>query len=440
MIIDHDLRAALHRLAPEVVEDGVWEALHLQRKRRPRKRLLVPVAVGVAVVACIVAALLALGLVGPRDQDQIVYILDSPGVQATMVPGSDVPNIVWPQGQDWGLWAGNVEVLPESTMHLPPEFYTGPATPATAPDLPQYLRDAGMSFKPPSEIEKPLWVFADEVDIDQVADEISAAREAGRPVLVVNVQSNAAAAALGVDIEGNVREGDVFRGQEAAPNLVVAWIPWREYPLSLGPITPRGYWASPDVTIPANPDPETVYAFLAPATLYDRTQPVEIDSETARRRALETGQYFGFWAGNVDTIPERPKDLPDFFFSGPTPLPPTGSINPEAYVDPTTIKTPLWVFGSEVDLTSPTITGQIRQAKADGRPVVFYATPQNLASEALGIESGGSSYAPLERQIFAWLPWLENWIMASWDGDLTPDVIFRMLTSVTLQPPLPAEG
>jgi len=108
------------------------------------------------------------------------------------------------------------------------------------------------------------------------------------------------------------------------------------------------------------------------------------------------GQYHGFWAGNVETIPAKPRDLPDVFFSGPTPSGPVGS----ALRDPSTLKKPLWIFGDEVRVSDHQV--EIRQAMGDGRPILFYATDVGDAVAALGLTQQVSTDTPLERLIVMW--------------------------------------
>ena len=108
------------------------------------------------------------------------------------------------------------------------------------------------------------------------------------------------------------------------------------------------------------------------------------------------GLYHGFWAGNVETIPAKPSDLPDFFFSGPTPIGPIG----RELKDPSTIKKPLWIFGDEVRVSD--YKTEIRQAMKDGRPILFYATNIGDAVAVLGLSQQVSTDTPLERLIVIW--------------------------------------
>ena len=117
------------------------------------------------------------------------------------------------------------------------------------------------------------------------------------------------------------------------------------------------------------------------------------------------GLYMGFWAGNVETIPAHPKSLPEFFFSGPTPSAPVEVDNEGNPIqkDPSQIGKPLWVFGNELRVSD--YHEQIRRAKEDGRPVVFYGTSPSEATIALGLEERGEEGHPLDHLFLAWLPW-----------------------------------
>jgi hypothetical protein len=136
-----------------------------------------------------------------------------------------------------------------------------------------------------------------------------------------------------------------------------------------------------------------------------------IDTLTPEQRAqqwYDSGTYMGFWAGNVETIPEHSADLPDIFFQGPTP---SGTVETDDQgnpftKDPSGIKKPLWVFGDEVRVSD--YADQIRQAKADGRAVVFYATSLRDATTALGLEPMDDPGSAIERLTVSWLPWLKK--------------------------------
>lgn len=149
---------------------------------------------------------------------------------------------------------------------------------------------------------------------------------------------------------------------------------------------------------------------------------------------LEDGQYFGFWAGNVETIPAEPETLPDYFFSGPTPTTELRVVDDvPVYTDPRTIKVPLWVFGNEVDVSASRTIARIHSAQAEGRPVLLYAVDESFGWEVLELENSAESGQSLDRQIVMWLPWGNSaGAVGTWTGDVTADIIFRMLAVYTV--------
>jgi hypothetical protein len=157
------------------------------------------------------------------------------------------------------------------------------------------------------------------------------------------------------------------------------------------------------------------------------------------QESYDSGRYMGYWAGNVETIPAQSGHLPDFFFTGPTPSAPvsTDSDGNPIQPDPAAIGKPLWVFGDEVRLTD--YYDQIRQAKADQRPVLFYATSETDACAALEVERTGWSSTPLELQIVCWVPWgatldttIGGWQWTERPGATDPAWVFLMLVDATL--------
>lgn len=146
----------------------------------------------------------------------------------------------------------------------------------------------------------------------------------------------------------------------------------------------------------------------------------------------------GYWSGNVETIPTKTSDLSDFFYDGPTPSRAVlrDSNGMPLEMDPVRIERPVWVFGDEIDVASH--ADEVRMAKNDGRPVLFYGTHVSDATDALGLERQGESYAPLDRLIVAWLPWDnaedDTVDVISWDVNVAPSavMIFRELVDATI--------
>jgi hypothetical protein len=175
------------------------------------------------------------------------------------------------------------------------------------------------------------------------------------------------------------------------------------------------------------------------STTVDGTRILSSDSAAPGQEWYECGRYMGYWAGNVETIPAQSGHLPNFFFAGPTP---TASIRTDSdgnpiHLDPDNIAKPLWVFGDEVHLTD--YYEQIRRAKEDNRPILFYATADTEACTALGVEQQSWSDAPLDRLIVRWVPWsgatldtVDSWTWTEWPGASDPAHVFLMLVEATL--------
>jgi hypothetical protein len=169
----------------------------------------------------------------------------------------------------------------------------------------------------------------------------------------------------------------------------------------------------------------------------EETTITSLFAEEIVEKQYEAGLYMGLWAGNVETIPAHPKSLPDFFFSGPPPIAPENPFQK----DPTTIKTPLWVFGDEVAVGAH--LGQIREAKKDGRPVVFYALGPAEVASVLQLENRfAPPETPLDRLIVSWLPWEhpDTVTVFSRDGNDGIPGVFRMLVEATLYPRVETGG
>ena len=208
MISDQELRAALHRLAPDVEEHGVWEALHSRGGRkptrvplfasgervfagnakpaRPRRASRTRRFIGFAAVTAIVLVAVVFGanaLVERMTEDHSVVVItdDTMGPSSTAGSGEAAASSpIAELAQAWrdmfleGLWAGNVDTIPEHPAGLSSDFWVEPENPLELP----------MSLASSFEETKPLWIFADELDPEEV---LSAFRtESGRrPVLVL---------------------------------------------------------------------------------------------------------------------------------------------------------------------------------------------------------------------------------------------------------------
>lgn len=375
----------------------------------------------------------------PSGTDEVIAYLEYAVTGRRPVADDDRFSFVWPSGQEWGLWAGNVEVFPADTDRLPPEFYQEPPDDGL-PQLPDFVTSTA-TFLDPQSIPKPLWVFAESGDLSAAQAIMAAAKEAGRPILVVGAGVAAVSEALGVPPGDNQPSNDTVTARTC-----VGYLPWKAEPLAQGEIVPVDYWVQPPKEIGPTPTSTEIYDSLARATLHGDSP--ALSEEEGLARALESGMYLGFWAGNVEVIPENSIHLPDFFHSGPTPLPAPRTDQPSAFVDPTTINKPLWVMGDEVNPLD--YTERIRDAAADDRPIMFYATTEAVAEEALGIEdpASGTSSAPMSLQIRPWYPWQSwgglgvfSWSDAEAEAEMSsPNWVFQMLAHATLEPPRVVEN
>jgi len=370
----------------------------------------------------------------PSGADEVLAYLEYAVTGRRPISEDPRFSFVWPSGQEWGLWAGNVEVFPADTDRFPPEFYQEPPDNGL-PQLPDFITSTA-TFLDPASILEPLWVFAEGEDLSSARSIMTAAKEAGRPILVVGAALAAVSEVLGVPPGANQPLNDTVTAR-----TFVRYLPWTKEPLAQGEIVPVDYWVQPPKEIGPTPTRTEVYDALTLATL--QADPPALSEEEGLARALESGMYLGFWAGNVEVIPEKSVHLPDFFYSGPTPLPAPRTEQPSAFVDPTAINKPLWVMGDEVDPLD--YVERIRAAAAADRPIMFYATTEEVAEAAMGIEdnASGTSSAPMSLQIRPWYPWQKEgglgvftWGNAEAEKEMSsPNWVFQMLAQATLESP-----
>jgi len=137
--------------------------------------------------------------------------------------GSPVDQIAQ-QGLYYGLWAGSVEVLPARPTGLPARFFDkAPATARVPVDS-----QGQPTIMNPAKISKPLWVFADQVSLQSVADKIHAAVAADRPIVIVGADESSIEQVFGQTLNSHL-SGDV-------PLALVAWswLPWMTQHLTEG--------------------------------------------------------------------------------------------------------------------------------------------------------------------------------------------------------------
>lgn len=159
-------------------------------------------------------------LAATRDTEETqCALIESPDLlsEVARLAGQD-PRDILPElspdvgSETWGLWAGVVETIPERPASLSASFYEVPSTSTTV------HTDAYMDI---GEIEKPLWVFADEVDLADCVDEIHQALGEGRPVVVAEASpQEVQELLLGVPALG---ESETV----PADDWVVFYTPWR---------------------------------------------------------------------------------------------------------------------------------------------------------------------------------------------------------------------
>jgi hypothetical protein len=435
------LRGELRQAADGARSGLRWEQVLVPMKTRRRRRRVLRATIAVAAAVGVILAGVRVSERLGREDPRVVIVGDAGA--AVTIPSSrfvyDAPEDTLPPGEVWGLWAGNVDVLPAHTTRLPAEFYQRPAAAETI-HLPANARDS--LFASPDGIPKPLWVFFGEVTVDQVRVQVVAAKAAGRPVFLVGAADDVVKQLLGAPSPGSSSTSTPGWSRARA---IAFWTPREPREVRQGVILPASEASSA-------PTGQETYASLAIGSVYAGERVVSAEEQL--QRMLDSGQFYGFWSGNVETIPARPAHLPDFFFAGPTPTTQVRVVGGVAVrVDSSTIKRPLWVFGNEVDVES--VADRIRKAKADGRVVVFCATPIAVIDRIMGLPNTGGFGAgtPLELQWYAWLPWLNSGGSATMslptgtttadaggtveEGAASPDatMIFEMMAEQTLMAP-----
>jgi hypothetical protein len=121
-------------------------------------------------------------------------------------------------GPLYGLWAGNVETLPSQPTQLPAVFFEEAPAAAAVP--------VGSQGRPllmePARINKPLWIFADQVDLQSLSDTIHAAQAADRPIVIIHADPSSIEDLFG-------RTTDTSTSNDPA-YVAWAWLPWMTDP------------------------------------------------------------------------------------------------------------------------------------------------------------------------------------------------------------------
>ncbi|MCZ7662226.1 MAG: hypothetical protein M5U22_04455 [Thermoleophilia bacterium] len=173
---DAELRRALKNLAPPIAVEGKWGRVQARTRRARRFG-------GLRKTVGLVAALGVISLAAPwaygalRPAPPIVQIEDQVVGGGVSVPSK--PDVAQELALAWrdvfleGLWAGNVDTLPERPAGLSADFWQEPENPF---EVPQDLTPSWNEWK-------PLWVFGNELAPQQALSAFQAQGER-RPVLV----------------------------------------------------------------------------------------------------------------------------------------------------------------------------------------------------------------------------------------------------------------
>ncbi len=158
-----------------------------------------------------------------------------------------------------------------------------------------------------------------------------------------------------------------------------------------------------------------------------------------------SGPKSGFWAGNVETVPERPAALPESFYQKPS-QPPKGYPD-EVYWGagrirlraPSSVPDPLWVFADELD--KQRLDEIVAEAIAEGRVVVVYARRYFSLVGTVGPpnpfdEPTMRSYG----MTLTWAPWNESsprmgspyWSTPPEAGEPTRDAVYALMAMETV--------
>jgi hypothetical protein len=160
---DKAIRSLYHRLEPRVNAEDFCRTLdtHLVSRKgrpargRPLRAALVACLALVCVAAVGAAVYAAVTYVG--QPHQVIVIADAP----TSTSGSSTTTTAFAREEfDFqGLWAGNVQTVPERPVSLPSQFYQEPGDPA------QLV------------MGEPLWVFAGELTSEEAAAAVKSVGE-----------------------------------------------------------------------------------------------------------------------------------------------------------------------------------------------------------------------------------------------------------------------
>ena len=128
------------------------------------------------------------------------------------------------QGLYYGLWAGNVEVVPARPTEFPARFFEkAPATRRMPIDS-----QGRAVVMDPTKMKKPFWVFADQVSLQSVADKIHAAMTAGRPIVIVGADQSSIEEVFGQTLDSHLSSNVPLT------RTAWSWLPWMTQRLTEG--------------------------------------------------------------------------------------------------------------------------------------------------------------------------------------------------------------
>jgi hypothetical protein len=128
------------------------------------------------------------------------------------------------QGLYYGLWAGNVEVVPARPTELPARFFEkAPATRRVPLDS-----QGRATVMDPTKMKKPLWVFADQVSLQSATGKIHAAMSAERPIVIVGADQGSVEEVFGQTLDSRLSS------DEPLTRTAWSWLPWMTQRLTAG--------------------------------------------------------------------------------------------------------------------------------------------------------------------------------------------------------------
>lgn len=141
----------------------------------------------------------------------------------------------------------------------------------------------------------------------------------------------------------------------------------------------------------------------------DEIGPRDVRSVIDDVRAGQIRDYFGLWAGNVESLPAKPASLPPHFLTPPQEIEAFAAQNDEGtplVLPALGVKTPLWVVADEVEL--PEVGAKIEAAMKDERPVVISGADEDEVYPYLPGSAETVFFTPdvpRGHKLIAWVPY-----------------------------------